>query len=120
MISFIFFRYLNVESNGAAPSQFYGAMAGSTPPSTPYTPHRYSTGSMAPSQLRYDSNFLQRQETTQMLQTIGTTLNDIQFKLFTIQNQYTQRDAQIKKLQQSINILEKAGSQDKSASQTKP
>ena len=96
MISFIFFRYLNVESNGVAPSQFYGAMTGSTPPSTPYAPHRYNRGSMAPSQLGYDSNFLQGQETTQMLQTISTTLNDIQFKLLTIQNQYTQQDAQLK------------------------
>ena len=95
-------------------------MAGSTPPSTPYTPHRYNTGSMVPSQLGYDSNFLQRQETTHMLQTISTTLNDIQFKLFTVQNQYTQQDAQLKKLEQSINNLEKACSQDKSARQTKP
>jgi len=71
---------------------------------------------MVPSQLEYDASLPQSQETTHMLQTINTTLNDIQSKLSMLQNQYTQQDAQLKKLEESIKNLKRMGGQEKNAS----
>ena len=65
---------------------------------------------MFPSQLEYNSSL--HPETAQMFQTITSTLNKIQAKLSTIQNQYTQQDAQLKKLE---NSLEKISDQGKGA-----
>ena len=66
---------------------------------------------MFPSQLEYNSSL--HPETAQMFQTITSALNEIQAKLSTIQNQYTQQDAQLKKLE---NSLEKISDQGKGVS----
>ena len=68
------------------------------------------------SQLEYDSSLPdESQETVQisMLKTISTTLNDIQTKLSTIQNQYTQQETQLKRLKESIINSERTGGQEK-------
>ena len=109
------FPDVDVNGSGAIPTQFYGGPGERTPPSgthsAQHTPQRHQANLMFPSQLEYNSSL--HPETAQMFQTITSTLNEIQVKLSTIQNQYTQQDAHLKILE---NSLEKISDQGKGVS----